>query len=377
MSTRPMIPPNSETAALAGGPTTPSHLITVQEHILNQQRSHPTATGGFSWLLSGITLAAKIISANVRRAGILDVLGSFNTANVSGEQQQKLDVLANRTIELCLGYRGNVGVIASEELDEPKIVSRSGAAGKYVVIFDPLDGSSNIDVNVAVGSIFSVLVLPEGAADGSAVLQPGVGQLAAGYAIYGPSTQLVLTVGTGTHGFTLDREIGNFVLTHPDIRIPEETSEYSINASNRRFWEPPIARYVDECKAGKEGPRGRDFNTRWVASLVADVHRVLLRGGIYLYPRDQKEANRRGRLRLMYEANPMAMLVEQAGGAASTGRGRIIEVAPEQLHQRVPVILGSRAEVSRVERYHDEYDRGEDKPYSSPLFGERSLFVNV
>ena len=209
------------------------------------------------------------------------------------------------------------------------------------------------------------------------MLQPGHRQLAAGYAIYGPSTQVVLTVGRGTHGFTLDREIGNFVLTHPDIRVPAEGSDYLINASNRRFWEPPVTRYVDECKAGREGPRGRDFNTRWVASMVADVHRVLLRGGIYLYPRDQKEANREGRLRLMYEANPMAMIVEQAGGAASTGRGRILEVEPTRIHQRVPVILGTREEVARVEQYHAEYDRGEDKPYSSPLFGERSLFTNA
>jgi fructose-1,6-bisphosphatase I/sedoheptulose-1,7-bisphosphatase/fructose-1,6-bisphosphatase I len=243
-------------------------------------------------------------------------------------------------------------------------------------VFDPLDGSNNLDVNLPVGSIFSVLVLPETSRGTAAVLQPGTRQLAAGYAIYGPSTQVVITVGRGTHGFTLDREIGNFVLTHPDIRVPEEGSDYLINASNRRFWEPPVTRYVDECKAGKEGPRGRDFNTRWVASMVADVHRILLRGGIYLYPRDQKAANREGRLRLLYEANPMAMIVEQAGGAASTGRGRILEVVPERIHQRVPVILGSRQEVERVERYHAEYDRGEDKPYSSPLFGERSLFRN-
>jgi fructose-1,6-bisphosphatase len=248
--------------------------------------------------------------------------------------------------------------------------------GRLALVYDPLDGSNNLDVNLPVGSIFSVLALSQTTRNTSAVLQPGVKQLAAGYAIYGPSTQVVLTVGTGTHGFTLDREIGNFVLTHPDIRVPEEGSDYLINASNRRFWEPPITRYVDECKAGKEGPRGRDFNTRWVASMVADVHRILLRGGIYLYPRDQKAANREGRLRLLYEANPMAMIVEQAGGSASTGRVRILEVEPERIHQRVPVILGSRAEVARVERYHAEYDRGEDQPYSSPLFGERSLFRN-
>jgi fructose-1,6-bisphosphatase len=249
--------------------------------------------------------------------------------------------------------------------------------GRLALVFDPLDGSNNLDVNVPVGSIFSILSLPEAARGTDAVLQPGSRQLAAGYAIYGPSTQIVITVGRGTHGFTLDREIGNFVLTHPDIRVPEEGSEYLINASNRRFWEPPIIRYVDECKAGEEGPRGRDFNTRWVASMVADVHRVLMRGGIYMYPRDQKEANRSGRLRLLYEGNPMAMIVEQAGGAASTGRGRILDVVPEELHQRVPVMLGSRAEVARIEHYHAEYDRGEDKPYHSPLFGERSLFTNA
>ena len=208
------------------------------------------------------------------------------------------------------------------------------------------------------------------------MLQPGIRQLAAGYAIYGPATQVVITVGRGVHGFTLDREIGNFVLTHPDIRVPEEGSEYLINASNRRFWEPPIVRYVNESNAGQEGPRGKDSiragSPRWWPTCT-----ILLRGGIYMYPRDQKEANREGRLRLLYEANPMAMIIEQAGGAASTGRGRILEVTPERLHQRVPVILGSREEVARVDRYHAEYDRGEDKPYSSPLFGERSLFTNA
>jgi fructose-1,6-bisphosphatase I / sedoheptulose-1,7-bisphosphatase len=304
-------------------------------------------------------------------SGMSGLAGSENT---QGEAQKKLDVVSDELFVRGIEWSGLVGALASEEMDDVHFVP---GKGRLALVFDPLDGSSNIDVNVAVGSIFSVLALPEGASTPAAVMQPGTRQLAAGYAIYGPSTQLVISVGTGTHGFTLDREIGNFVLTHPDIRIPEETSEYSINASNRRFWEPPVARYVDECKAGKEGPRGRDFNTRWVASLVADVHRVLMRGGIYLYPRDQKQTNRQGRLRLMYEANPIAMLVEQAGGVASTGRGRILEVTPTSLHQRVPVIAGSRTEVTRVERYHAEHDRGEDKPYSSPLFGERSLFTNA
>ena len=214
----------------------PSHLITVQEHILNQQRSHPTAPGGFSWLLSGITLAAKIISANVRRAGILDVLGSVHTSNVSGEQQQKLDVLANRTIELCLGYRGNVGVIASEELDEPKIVSRSGAAGKYVVIFDPLDGSSNIDVNVSVGTIFAIFERDVTNFNGSNpvadVLQPGINLLAAGYIVYGSSTVLVYTAGEGVHSFTLDPSVGAFVLSSENMRMPDKSNMYSVNEAN-------------------------------------------------------------------------------------------------------------------------------------------------
>lgn len=322
-------------------------------------------------LLVDVAAVVKAISAAVGKGPLVGLASLAGSENAQGESQKKLDLLADELFARGVEWSGLVGAIASEERDEVHFVE---GQGPLALVFDPLDGSSNLDVNLPVGSIFSVLALPEGARDPAAVLQPGSRQLAAGYAIYGPSTQVVLTVGRGTHGFTLDREIGNFVLTHPDIRIPEEGSDYLINASNRRFWEPPVARYVDECKAGREGPRGRDFNTRWVASMVADVHRVLLRGGIYLYPRDQKEANREGRLRLLYEANPMAMIVEQAGGMASTGRGRILDVTPQRIHQRVPVILGSRAEVARVECYHAEFDRGEDKPYSSPLFGERSLF---
>ncbi len=316
-------------------------------------------------LLVDVAAVVKAISAAVGKGPLVGLAGLAGTENVQGEAQKQLDVLADD-----LFARG-VEWSASEEREDVHFVDGNG---RLALVYDPLDGSNNLDVNLPVGSIFSVLALSQTARNTSAVLQPGVQQLAAGYAIYGPSTQVVLTVGNGTHGFTLDREIGNFVLTHPDIRVPEEGSDYLINASNRRFWEPPITRYVDECKAGKEGPRGKDFNTRWVASMVADVHRILLRGGVYMYPRDQKEANREGRLRLLYEANPMAMIVEQAGGAASTGRGRILEVQPERIHQRVPVILGSKAEVQRVERYHAEYDQGVDKPYSSPLFAERSLF---
>jgi fructose-1,6-bisphosphatase len=323
-------------------------------------------------LLVDVAAVIKAIASAVGKGPLAGLSGLAGSENTQGESQKKLDVVSDELFVRGIEWSGLVGALASEEMEDVHFVE---GHGRLALVFDPLDGSSNIDVNVAVGSIFSVLALPEGASTPAAIMQPGTRQLAAGYAIYGPSTQLVITVGTGTHGFTLDREIGNFVLTHPDIRVPEATSEYSINASNRRFWEPPVARYVEECKAGKEGPRGRDFNTRWVASLVADVHRVLMRGGIYLYPRDQKEANRQGRLRLMYEANPMSMLIEQAGGLASTGRGRILEVQPEKLHQRVPVIVGSREEVERVERYHQDYDRGEDQPFHSPLFGERSLFA--
>ena len=325
-------------------------------------------------LLVDVAAVIKAVSAAVGKGSLVGLSGLAGTENVQGESQKTLDVLADELFARGVEWSGLVGALASEEREGVHFVE---GHGRLALVFDPLDGSDNLDVNLPVGSIFSVLVLPETSRTTEAVLQPGSRQLAAGYAIYGPSTQVVITVGRGVHGFTLDREIGNFVLTHPDIRVPDEGSDYLINASNRRFWEPPITRYVDECKAGREGPRGRDFNTRWVASMVAAVHRILLRGGIYMYPRDQKAANREGRLRLLYEANPMAMIVEQAGGLASTGRGRILDIVPERIHQRVPVVLGTRVEVARVERYHAEFDRGEDKPYSSPLFGERSLFTNA
>jgi fructose-1,6-bisphosphatase len=246
-------------------------------------------------------------------------------------------------------------------------------------VFDPLDGSSNIDVNISVGTIFSILRAPQDIARPAVAdfLQPGPAQLCAGYAIYGPSTMLVLTFGRGTHGFTLDRDAGEFILTHPNLTIPTHTREFAINASNERFWEPPVKRYVSECLAGKAGPRGADFNMRWIASLVAEVHRILIRGGLFMYPKDTKDPAKPGRLRLLYEANPMAMIVEQAGGAASTGRGRLLEVQPEALHQRVPVILGSRAEVERIAIYHREHDEGIDQPFVSPLFNARSLFTHA
>ena len=324
-------------------------------------------------LLVDVAAVIKAVSAAIGKGPLVGLAGLAGSENSQGEQQKKLDLIADELFARGIEWSGLVGALASEEMDEVRFV---GGRGRLALGFDPVDGSDNLDLNLPVGSIFSVLALPEGARDATAVLQPGNRQLAAGYSIYGPSTQLVLTVGNGTHGFTLDREIGNFVLTHPDICIPAHASDYLINASNRRFWEPPVLRYVDECKAGREGPRKRDFNTRWVASMVADIHRILMRGGVYLYPRDQRDSCRAGRLRLLYEANPMAMLIEQAGGTASTGRGRILDEQPRELHQRVPVIVGAAEEVARIVHYHDEYDRGDDKPYTSQLFGERSLFVD-
>ena len=326
-------------------------------------------------LLIDVTAAVKSIASMTAKGALGGFLGSLGTENVQGETQKKLDVLSNDAMIQACEWGGLVAGMASEEMDDPYVLPQEFERGPYLLVFDPLDGSSNIDVNVSVGTIFSVLrhtkIGDPATAD---YLCPGVEQVAAGYAIYGPATMMVLTVGKGTHGFTLDREIGNFILTHPDLKIPEDTSEFAINASNERFWEPPVQRYVAECKAGKTGDRGRDFNMRWIASMVADVHRILMRGGIFMYPKDTKDLSKPGRLRLMYEANPIGFIIEQAGGAASTGRARIMSVQPTSLHQRVPVMLGSRNEIERLERYHREYDSGEDKPFVSPLFKDRSLY---
>ncbi len=325
-------------------------------------------------LLVDVASAVKAISAMTAKGALAGVLGSLESENVQGEVQKKLDVLSNTAFVNTFQLGGLVAGLASEEMDDPIAVSNASPQ-QFLAVFDPLDGSSNIDVNVSVGSIFSILHAPKGRSPEPVdYLQPGREQVAAGYALYGPSTMLVLTVGRGTHGFTLDREVGNFILTHPNIQIPADTNEFAINTSNERFWEPPVQRYVAECKAGKTDVRGRDFNMRWIASMVAEVHRILMRGGIFMYPRDMKDPSKPGRLRLMYEANPMGMVVEQAAGIATTGRERILDVVPEQIHQRIGVILGSRNEVERVERYHQEFDAGTDKAYSSPLFKERSLY---
>ena len=326
-------------------------------------------------LLVDVAAAVKAISAMTAKGALGGYLGEHGSKNVQGEVQQKLDVLAHEVMVRSCEWGGLLAGMVSEELEEPYPVPVEYTRGRYLLVFDPLDGSSNTDVNVSVGTIFSVLRHEHSEAPCAGdYLQPGLKQVAAGYAIYGPATMLVISVGKGTHGFTLDREIGNFILTHPELQIPADTSEFAINTSNARFWEPPVHRYVSECQAGKSGGRGRDFNMRWIASMVAEVHRILMRGGVFMYPKDTKDRTRPGRLRLLYEANPISLLVEQAGGRASTGSRRLMEVVPETLHQRVPLILGSRNEVERIERYHVEWASGADRPFSSPLFNERSLF---
>ena len=348
---------------------------TTLSKFLIQQLSGIQGANDLAALLIDVAAAVKAISAMTAKGALGGFLGELGTQNVQGETQQKLDLLANEVIIRSCEWGGLLAGMASEELDDPYPIPSEYSRGNYLLVFDPLDGSSNTDVNVSVGTIFSVLrnIKPEPPTTAD-YLQPGLQQVAAGYAIYGPATMLVITVGKGTHGFTLDREIGNFILTHPNLQIPADTSEFAINSSNARFWEPPVHRYVTECQAGKTGDRGRDFNMRWIASLVAEVHRILMRGGVFMYPKDTKDRSKPGRLRLLYEANPISLLVEQAGGGASTGNQRVLEVIPEALHQRVPLILGSRNEVERIARYHAEYASGADRPYTSPLFNERSLF---
>lgn len=323
-------------------------LTTVQQHILEEQRRHyPHATGEFSWLLSGITLATKIIADRVRRAGLVDILGEAGGQNVQGETVQKLDVIANQALEWCLGKRGNVAVMASEENAEPIVVPRDREQGRYVVVFDPLDGSSNIDVNVSVGTIFSILRRepdPTGTRDPLAdVLQPGLRQVAAGYVVYGSSTMLVYTAGNGVAGFTLDPSIGAFVISHARIAMPVHGKIYSVNEANADSFPEAYRKFLARLRSGETG---RVYSSRYIGSLVADFHRTLLKGGVFLYPPTKQYA--KGKLRLMYEANPIAFLAEQAGGMATDGRQRILEIQPTSLHQRTPLLVGSRDEVEML-----------------------------
>ena len=348
---------------------------TTLSKFLIQQLSGIEGASDLAALLVDVAAAVKAISAMTAKGALGAQLDEVNGRNVQGETAQKLGVLANDVMIRSCEWGGLVAGMASEDLDQPYAVPVEYARGRYLLVFDPLDGSSNADVNVSVGTIFSVLRHDKPEAPTTLdYLQPGRQQVAAGYAIYGPATMLVVTVGKGTHGFTLDREIGNFILTHPNLQIPVDSSEFAINTSNARFWEPPVHRYVTECQAGKTGDRRRDFNMRWIASMVAEVHRILMRGGVFLYPKETNDLSTAGRLRLLYEANPVTLLVEQAGGRATTGCERVLDAMPESLHQCVPLILGSHNEVVRIERYYAEHATGADRPYSSPLFNERSMF---
>ena len=345
---------------------------TLTQFLIEERRRFPEASGAFNSLVLAVALACKSLSRRVAYGALSGMHGAAGETNVQGEAQQKLDVLANETFLHCLQWGGDARGMLSEEMEEPWISEVPGQ-GDYLLAFDPLDGSSNIDVNLSVGSIFSLLRAPaeRKRAETRDFLQPGTQQLAAGYAVYGPATMLVLTVGRGVYGFTLDPEIGEFLLTHPQMTIPAQTKEFAINASNSRFWEPPIRRYVEECLAGSNGPRGKDFNMRWIASLVAEAHRILTRGGVFMYPRDTKDPTKPGRLRLLYEANPIGMLIEQAGGRASTGSVPMLKVQPESAHQRIGFVFGSREEVERIERYHTE---PQTPDLDTPLFNMRGLF---
>ena len=356
--------------------------FTLTQYLIEQRRRFPSASGDFNALLLDVALACKAIARSVAFGELGSVLGHptaevATSVNVQGEVQKKMDVISNEYFTQMTEWGGHLAGMASEEMDEPYQIPETLQRGKYMLVFDPLDGSSNIDVNVTVGSIFSVLRAPQDVIDSGRdvvaadFFQPGTQQLAAGYALYGPTTMLVLTVGNGVAGFTLDPNLGQFMLTHPDIQIPVDTHEFAINASNARFWEAPVKRYVDECLAGKPGPRAKDFNMRWIASMVAEAHRILMRGGVFLYPRDTKDSSKPGRLRLLYEANPVGMIIEQAGGRASTGEVPMLGVQPTSLHQRIGLVFGSKNEVERIERYHAEPVTRE---LDNPLFAERSLF---
>ena len=363
-----------------------SHRWTLTRYLIEERRRFPEASGDLNALILDVSLACKAIARIVAFGELGDSLGQApkpeaGGVNVQGEVQKPLDVLSNEIFIRMNEWNGHLAGMASEEMDEPKQIPAAYRRGKYLLVFDPLDGSSNIDVNVSVGSIFSILRAPQEVIDSGRdhqrdvcdadFFQPGATQVAAGYALYGPTTMLMLSVGNGVAGFTLNPNLGEFVLTHPKVQVPPDTQEFAINSSNSRFWEPPVTRYVNECLAGKPGPRGKDFNMRWIASMVAEAHRILMRGGVFMYPRDNKDPTKPGRLRLLYEANPVGFLMEQAGGRASTGRQPVLEVKPSALHQRIGLIFGSKNEVERIERYHHE---PASKDPGTPLFAERSLF---
>jgi fructose-1,6-bisphosphatase I len=331
-----------------------SKPISLTQYLIEQQRGEAQLPPQLRLLIEVVARACKRIAISVNKGALGDVLGTAGSENVQGEVQKKLDIIANEVLIEANEWGGHLAGMASEEMDDMHAVPLHYPQGEYLLLFDPLDGSSNIDVNVSIGTIFSVLRHKGGDVSNASFLQPGTDQVCAGYCVYGPQTTLVLTVGQGVVMFTLDREQGSFVLTHDQVQIPEDTKEFAINMSNMRHWAEPVKRYIGECLEGKDGPRGKDFNMRWIASMVADVHRILTRGGVFMYPWDKREPNKPGKLRLMYEANPMSFLVEQAGGASTNGLQRIMELQPSGLHERVSVVLGSKNEVERVTAYHLE-----------------------
>ncbi|WP_042260950.1 class 1 fructose-bisphosphatase [Paraburkholderia heleia] len=328
---------------------------TLTKYLIEQQRQHRNLPADLRLLIEVVARACKAISFNVSKGALGDALGTAGSENVQGEVQKNLDILSNEILLDANEWGGNLAAMASEEMETFFPIPANYPKGEYLLVFDPLDGSSNIDVNVSIGTIFSVLRCPDGQqATEESFLQPGTKQVAAGYAVYGPQTVLVLTTGHGVNCFTLDRELGSWVLTQSNMRIPEDTREYAINASNARHWYEPVQKYIGELNAGKDGARGENFNMRWIASMVADVHRILNRGGIFMYPADKRDPSKPGKLRLMYEANPMSFIVEQAGGMATNGEERILDIQPKSLHERVAVFLGSKNEVERVTQYHYE-----------------------
>ncbi|EGF30250.1 Fructose-1,6-bisphosphatase, type I [Oxalobacteraceae bacterium IMCC9480] len=347
--------------------------MTLTQFLIEERRRYPESGGDFNSLLLNVALVCKRIARTVAAGELGEATGSAAVINVQGEQQKMLDIVSNDLFIEGNHWGGYLAGMVSEELALPYQIPSDYRQGRYLLAFDPLDGSSNIDVNVTVGSIFSVLRAPasDRPVTDADFYQPGSEQVAAGYALYGPTTMFVLTVGRGVHGFTLCPQLGEFMLTHGDMQVPVDTHEFAINASNSRFWEDPVRRYVDECLAGKTGVRGKDFNMRWIASMVAEAHRILMRGGVFLYPRDSKDPYKAGRLRLLYEANPIGFLMEQAGGAASTGHQPVLQVTPTDIHQRIGLIFGSKNEVELIERYHNT-PRRDDAP--NPLFKQCGLF---
>jgi fructose-1,6-bisphosphatase I len=328
--------------------------VSLTQYLVEQQREHGRIPSQLRLLIEVVARACKHIAIAVNKGALGDIMGTAGSENVQGEVQKKLDIISNEVLIEANEWGGHLAAMASEEMDTIHVVPNRYPQGEYLLLFDPLDGSSNIDVNVSIGTIFSVLrkVGHHHGVVEDDFLQAGRNQAAAGYCLYGPQTQLAITVGDGVAMFTLDRETGSWSLTSENVQVPAETSEFAINMSNQRHWAPPLSRYIDECLAGVDGPRGKDFNMRWVGSMVTDVHRILTRGGVFLYPWDKREPDKPGKLRLLYEANPMSFLIEQAGGAATNGHQRILDIVPERLHERVAVMLGSKSEVDRVTAYH-------------------------